>query len=337
MKCCVIFLMFFFCLMIFGGEANAVFVRPPALKLSIISAMDELYLANVLVPEKWKSFYNDGEDQRYRWLVSTYSSLSEEQKQVLNKVFERTSTWNLMNAMQGLSDDATLDDINRKITFSFSIPLLIKGDLKRFLTAFYEEHFKAYYQEHFNYYSQLAERLTEESDDLPNPFEYIEMWTGITLGDYTCEFYYTFRKVGAWGFTSGNRKISTIQAGVNSLDLLYSAPLHEYAHNFFQTFTKDQEFKQLSEQLVVIDTLYDGWNDNANLKKSYNWSAFCEENLVEGFAKFLRWKLNEDYNPEKGIYPLDLEFYNYLKKKDFNPKKYSLKEISFMFYENLLK
>ena len=330
-------LMIVFCLSVFAGEANAVFVHPPVLKLSVMSALDEIYLANVLVPEKWKAFYDDGEDERYQWLVSAYNSFSEDQKKVLNKVFEKTSAWNLMNAMQDLPDDATIDDINRQITFSFSIPLFIKGDLKGLLTDFYENHFREYYENQLPDYIELAEQLTIESDSLPNPFEYIEMWTGISLGDYECVFYYTFRKVGAWGFTSGNRKVSTIQAGVDSLDLLYSAPLHEYSHNFFQTFTKDRDFKRLSERLVAVEGLYGGWNDSANLKKSYDWRAFCEENLVEGFAKFLRWKLNADNDPQKGIYPLDWEFFDYLKEKGFSPQKYSLKEISFLFYEGFLE
>ena len=330
-------LMILFCLILFSGESNGVFVHPPVLKLSIMSALDEIYLANVLVPDKWKAFYDDGNDERYQWLVSTYNGFREDQKQALNKVFEKTSTWNLMNAMQDLPDDATMDDINRKISFSFSIPLFIKGDLNGLLKDFYQEYFKEYYEGHLSYYTSLADQLTQESDDLPNPFEYIEMWTGITLGDYQCDFYYTFRKVGAWGFTSGNRKISTIQAGVDSLDLLYSAPLHEYAHNFFQTFTKGKEFKQLSERLVAVEPLYNGWNDSANLKKSYSWTAFCEENLVEGFAKFLRWKLNSENDPESGIYPLDLAFFEFLKEKDFSPQEYSLKEISFLFYEGFLE
>jgi len=330
-------LMIIFCLVVFAGEANEVFVRAPVLKLSIMSALDEIYLANVLVPDKWKAFYDDGSDERYQWLVSTYNRFSQDQKRVLNKVFEKTSTWNLMNVMQDLPDDATMEDINRKISFSFSIPLFIKGDLNGLLKDFYKDHFKDYYEGHLPYYVSLAERLTQESDDLPNPFEYIEMWTGITLGDYECVFYYTFRKVGAWGFTSGNRKVSTIQAGVDSLDLLYSAPLHEYSHNFFQTFTKDKDFKRLSERLVAIESLYNGWNDSANLKRSYDWRAFCEENLVEGFAKYLRWKLNSENDPKSGIYPLDFEFFEFLKEKDFSPQEYSLKEISFLFYEGLLE
>jgi len=321
--------------MCFAGEANKVYVRPPAIKMTLISALDEIYLANELVSEKWKKFYNNGDDERYQWLISAYEDFTDEQKAMLGKIFEQTSAGRIINTLNRLPDDAGIEEITKKITFSFSIPLFIRGDLNNLLRDFYKNTFREYYEQKLPEYEALAVRLTNESDDLPNPFDYIEIWSGINLGDYECVFYYTFRKIGAWGFTSGNRKISTIQATVDSIEKLYAAPLHEYAHNFFQTFTKGKDFKELSEKVKQYEPLLSGWEDNANIKKTYDWRAFCEENLVEGFAKFLRFKLDQNYTPDKGIYPLDMAFYDYLREMDFTPQDYTLKEIAFMFYEEL--
>ncbi len=332
----ILFVMFLLTTFSLAGVKNGVFVKPPTLKMTLISSLNEIYIANVLVPEKWKSYYSGKDEARYNWLVSTYNQFTTEEKEKLEKVFSTVNTWRLLKAMTELSDDADINAIKSKLFFSFNIPMGVKGDLRALVEGFYEKCFKSYFEENREELAQRAVKLTTESDPLPNPFEYLETWTGMSLGDYECVFYFTFRSIGAWGFTSGGKKISTLQASVKELKDLYSTPLHEYAHNFFQQFTKERDFIDLSERLKTKQDFYEYWQTNENLKQSYNWRAFCEENLVEGFAKFLRYRLDADSKEQKGIYPLDEEFYHFLMEKDYTPQKYTLKEISFLFYEGVL-
>lgn len=70
-------------------------------------------------------------------------------------------------------------------------------------------------------------------------------------------------------------------------------------------------------------------------KDAYDWAGWCEENLVEGFAKYLEHKY---YNRKKTntTYAYDMKFYNYLIDNKFNPKDTDLKDVSIKFYEDAL-
>ena len=182
----------------------------------------------------------------------------------------------------------------------------------------------------------VAEQLTAAAAEKENPFEFIEETSGLNLGDYKCVFYYTFQKIGAYGFRLKDERISTIQANVKSLELLYRTPFHEYSHEFFQTFTNDSDFVKLSETMVSDRGFYDYWDSRPGLKSNYTWRGFLEENLVEGFAKFLSYKFYGS-EPYGATYYYDMDFYDYLRKIEFDPSRTSLEEASFGFYLEVME
>jgi hypothetical protein len=317
-------------------------VKAPVLKYSLVDSLYEIYVANELSPEKWKNYYADADvfsKEHYNWLIETYDKMSENMKESLSFMFERVHLWKLMNISSKLGDRADIDDVVKLYGISwFDLPPLVKIKLTKILPEFYEIHFKEYFEVNREYFQTLAASLTEKAGEYENLFEYMEKVTGIDLpGDYSCMFYFTFRRVGAFGFTYGNIKISTLQRNVNSIDKLFFTPLHEYGHDFFKTFTNEKDFKVLAERLKENDSeFYKYWNSDAGLKQSYSWADFCEENLVEGFAKFLREKYYGEIEHKK-IYYYDLLFYEYLKEIEFNSDEISLKEASFNFYEETLQ
>ncbi|MDK2953689.1 MAG: hypothetical protein PWQ27_1072 [Kosmotoga sp.] len=318
---------------------NEVEVRPPVLKYSLISSLEEIYLANVLVPEKWSEYYEDADSsaqEHYQWLKDTYAAMDEDMKDSLVEIFENVSDWKLMDLSTKLSDSCTLDDILTLYNSAiFELPYSVRQNLKKLLPYYYENFFRDYFERHVQEFEELAEALTLEAQNYENPYEFIERMSGIELGDYACLFYFTFKKVGAYGFSYGNLKISTLQRNVTTIEKLYFTPLHEYSHAFFRTFTNSDEFEDLAEKLKNDTGFYDFWRENRNLTRSYPWRSFCEENLVEGFAKFLREKLYEEETHVE-IYYYDLDFYLYLKEIDYNPGTMTLKDVSLDFYRQKL-
>lgn len=216
--------------------ANEVEVRPPVLKYSLVSSLEEIYLANVLVPEKWSDRYQDADSsaqEHYQWLKDTYAAMDEDMKDSLVKIFENVSEWKLMNLSTKLSDSCTLDDILKLYSSAiFELPYSVRQNLKKLLPYYYENFFRNYFEEHIQEFEKLAEELTLEAQNYENPYEFIESMSGIELGDYSCLFYFTFRKAGAYGFSYGNLKISTLQRNVTTIEKLYFTPLHEYSHAF---------------------------------------------------------------------------------------------------------
>ncbi|MFO7881236.1 MAG: hypothetical protein R6U52_01705 [Kosmotogaceae bacterium] len=315
-------------------------IKPPALKYSLLDSLYEIYVANELSPEKWEKYYSDADvsgKEHYEWLKETYDEMSVSMKESLSFIFKRVHLWKLMNKSTKLADESDIDDIVDLYRISwFDLPPLVRIKLPKMLPEFYKEHFKEYFETNKKHFEKLSASLTEKAKEYKNPFEFMEKATGIYLpGDYSCMFYFTFRKVGAFGFTYGNIKISTLQRNVDSIDKLFFTPLHEYGHDFFQTFTKKSDFKELAEKLKDNDDgFYKYWNNDEGLKQSYSWVGFCEENLVEGFAKFLR----EQYygaTEHNEVYYYDLDFYEYLKEIDFSPDEISLKDASLSFYEGV--
>jgi len=315
-------------------------VRIPVLKYSIISTLEEMYYANIKAPEKWKSYYeNVSADSRahYLWLLGTYYVMPSEMKENLKTIFENTHAWRLLNIATLLSDESTIDDLVRvykgAILGPNSLPTNVRSALGELLPYYYETFFKNYFEENAPKFEEIAKQMTEEAREYPNPYQFIAENSGIDLGESKCLFYYTFREVGAYGFRLDELRISTLQRDVDSIEKLFFTPLHEYSHEFFQTFTGSNEFRELAEKLKVKDPqFYDYWYSNENLRNSYSWRGFCEENLVEGFAKFLRDKFYGFVQEHRAFYYYDMGFYEYLKVTGFSPEKISLKEASLEFY-----
>lgn len=323
-----------------GSTAPIVEVRPPVLKYSLFSTLGDIYSANVSAAERWRDFYKDASPEEkayYSFLIDSYEGFTDQMKKDLETIVTRIGPWRLMNTVTPLDDDSGIREITRKASSIFNFfPLRGVFALRRLLPKFYEEHFKDFFHTRAPTYYDLAKRMTELASEMQNPFSFIEEISGIRLGDYDSIFYYSFQRVGAYGFRTKTSRISTIQHGVDSFDRLYSTPFHEYSHEFFQTFTNSREFKELAEELKSDAGFYSYWDNRPDLKNSYSWRGFCEENLVEGFAQFL---YEEFYGKPSGrnVYYYDVAFYEFLREIDFDADRISLKDASFLFFERVLE
>ncbi len=323
-----------------NADVPIVEVRPPVLKYSIFSTLADVYAANVTAVESRSEFYRDASDQEkayYAFLLDSYGSFSDRMKKDLETIITRVGPWRLMNIVTPLDDEAEIREITRKAASIFNFhPLTATFALRKLLPAFYDGHFKEFFESNAPLYVSRAEEMTKIASELQNPFSFIEEISGIRLGDYDCIFYYSFQRLGAYGFRTGNSRISTIQHGVDSFEKLYATPFHEYSHEFFQTFTNTGEFKDLAEELKSDSGFYSYWDSRPDLKNSYSLRMFCKENLVEGFAQFLYERF---YRKPSGrdIYYYDVEFYEFLREIEFDADEISLKEASFKFFRSVLE
>lgn len=137
------------------------------------------------------------------------------------------------------------------------------------------------------------------------------------------------------GFDQPSIKISLIQRDINDISNLFGTPFHEFGHALFDTFTNKRAFKNVAKKLSKQDNDFRReWE--SKYQSHYNWIGWCEENLVEGFATYLKEQYY-GYVNSGDLYTYDFAFYKYLKEINFNPGKMSLEDVSIDFYESILE
>jgi hypothetical protein len=138
---------------------------------------------------------------------------------------------------------------------------------------------------------------------------------------------------GASSFKNGNTYVSTLQRHIKDYSILFATPFHEFSHSLFQTFSRDSLFVSTANLLKTDKRLFEFWDKQLG-RKDYDWPGWCEENLVQGFAKYLYLKY---YKKELDIktYVYDDEFYKFLKDNDFDGKNISLADISIKFLKSI--
>ena len=319
---------------------NKVEVRGVTLKVSLVTVAYDVYRSNFKNVDEFNEdlYKNCGEYgvNYYKWLKETYSTMDPEMKRRLIRIYDNYGDWKYVSETISLDDNASVKEVVEKINNQSNLELsqMRKEDIDIFYNYFYKEYLKEFIESN-NSNLELNRKkvntyLEKENIDI---FKFMEDESGIKFKkDYTALFYYDLRPIGAMGFENGNYKISTIQPYTNKEDL-FRAPFHEYSHELFRNFTISKEFIKISNELKKDKALLDSYNSFG--KDAYDWVGWCEENLVEGFAKYLEHKY---YNHKKTntTYVYDVKFYNYLIDNKFNPKDTDLKDVSIKFYEDTL-
>jgi hypothetical protein len=325
-------------------EDRTIEVKGLVLKYVLIDTAYEIYQVNVEnmggVFRK-ESYKRMGADtyKHYLWLCDTYDKFDDKMKKYLKDIFESdTHPWALMNVTTRLDDDASVKDIIKALNSSTRLRLKkeTKTAVKFFFNSFYENHLKDYIAANRSvfqgYAAQCNEKIREHGPDI---LGFMENVSGMKFKtSYKPVFYYTLRPIGAMGFNYKDKKISTLQRTCRSYEDLLSVPFHEFSHELFQTFTFSSRFKAISEELKNIEEFEAMWLNGMN--RSYDWVGWCEENLVEGFAKYLEYKY---YGRLKSstIYIYDYEFYKYLRDINFDRGIISLEEASINFYKEMIR
>ena len=322
---------------------RSVEVRGLVLKFALVDIPDEIYEAAVTRVDRYREVYQitPVATSHHAWLMTTWDSLPSERRKELQVIATRAPSWQLMKLTQQLRDDATLEDVMRLLASAGVLsgaPGLtrdVKNAISSFYPYFYETYLSDYLAKVGPDFRSRAEQLNNEVDASVDLFDFMERQSGIQFRRrYHALFYFTTRVIGATGFTYGNLYISTIQTTVEDAETLFYTPLHEFMHQPYKTVSSSPAFRRITEKLKTVPSLRAPWE--SGYRRSYNWVGWCEENLVEGFAMYLRYRFTG--SPQlTSTYVYDRQFYDYLISIDFSPDKLSLIDASIDFYLQVLE
>lgn len=318
-------------------------VNGPSLKISLIQTAHEIYTTNIENHDNnstYEDLYNNtsrDSKKHYKWLKKSYNSMTDDMKFKLKNIFDSNSSWSYINSVINLDDNSSISDIIDALVSSENLNLSsdLKNDMDVFFNYFYDNYFKSYFNKQKSSLNKKASKLNEilYSNDIDIK-KFIENVCGVTLSnDYICTFYYSLNPISSQSFEFDSNIVSTIQPNTKVKDLL-RVPFHKYSHSLFDSFNDSPEFLKICDLLESDDELVYLYNKHG--RDAYDFNEWCEENLVEGFSKYLDYRYSQyEYDFSNFVY--DLDFYNYLRKINFNPDKVSLKDICIEFYTSCLK
>lgn len=315
-------------------------IRGLTLKISLIQTAYEMYNVNIGNPDTFsEALYKDyGKEsyKHYKWLITSYNDMDDDMKKSLKNIFTYGDHWEYAYTVINLDDDATIQEIINTIINNedLNLPGYLKKDIDKFFNYFYDNYFKSYLKKNKNKFDKKSDKINEilKINDV-NVIKFMEDTSGIKFDkEIKSVFYYNFNPVQSQQFKQEDILVSTIQPDTTAKDIL-SIPFHEYSHSLFKSFTTTPEYLDVCNLLKKDKEFIETYNDIG--KYFYTFEEWCEENLVEGFSKYLDYKYYKSaYEYTRFAY--DLDFYNYLKDNSFNPSKTSLKDISIKFYKNKL-
>lgn len=312
-------------------------VNGPVLKISLIQTAYEIYELHIKNTnnEPIDNLY-DGSSRdakkHYKWLIKTYKNLDSDMIKRLENIFESNSSWAYINSSINLDDSSSTSDIVNNLISDKNLDLSsdVENDIEVFFNHFNNEYFNKYFNKRKSSLEKKASKLNNilYSNDV-NIEEFINKVCGVSLNtNYVCTFYYSLNPISSQNFEYENYIVSTISPNTTVKDLL-RVPFHKYSHALFDSFNESDEFLEICELLKADDKLVSVYNDSNNL--AYDFNEWCEENLVEGFSKYLDYRYSQyEYDFSNFVY--DLDFYNYLRKINFNPDKVNLKDACIDFY-----
>ena len=315
-----------------GSPVESLVIKPEDFCIFLFESSEEIYRANVKDPAMWEELRHlaaGDEDYaaHYNWLYSTYESWDEHRRaqlrEIMTEYHHHPMTEQLIqNGKQG----AGLSDVISSI----------RGD--RFFTKhrstlvdFYSWYGSNYALPHYQRILPLLEQKAQTITDLvEKDFEivdFLEKESGITLKEKpeAIELLLNMRIYGASGFYRDKVSLTTIQWNATP-EKIWATPFHEISHPFFRTFTGSMSFKYLAGKLKKDGELMKMFEDEV----PYTWEGWVEENLVEGFARYLNVQKGIANDVGEGTYIFDREFARAL-VEGFDPQKISLEDFTVRF------
>lgn len=323
-------------------DEYSISVRLPVLKYSLIDVSYEIYQVNVSVARldafSETRYSSMGASAHYSWLKTVYDNFTADEKSKLNTLFATFTAWEMMNTVTLLYDSSGIETITNKLASDDNLPGNVRNIIPEFYPAFYSKYFKDYFQTQEPIYMNKVEKINKELQGKNTDIlKFMEDVSGIKFAKKLKPvFYYTYRPIGAMGFETDTTKISTIQCTVTSYKYLFSTPFHEFTHSLFRTFNQNSEYLALCDKLKSNEVFYQMWINrfkNSGYPEWYNW---CDENLVEGFAIYLKYKYDGSTFSQPTYY-YDLQFYNFLVQNNCKENNCSnfLKNMTINFLESL--
>ncbi|MCL6634841.1 MAG: hypothetical protein K6T29_03600 [Peptococcaceae bacterium] len=298
----------------------------------LFESSEEIYRANVKDPDMWVGLRKQAESDpdyalHYNWLYETYAGWDERRRAQLKEIMAEYHPQPMAERLiQNGKQAAGLEEI-----INFMKEDRFFGKNRSTLVDFY-----AWYGENYAlpHYARIRPVLQRKVDltlgRVEKDFDiigFMEKETGIKLKKKpdAIELQLNMRIIGASGFSRDKESVYTVQ-WPSPPEKIWAAPFHEFGHSFFRTFTGTWSFKRLAGKLKKDERLMARFKEDV----PYTWEGWVEENLVEGFARYLNVRKGIAADVGEGIYIFDQEYARAL-LDGFNPQKTSLEDFTVQF------
>ncbi len=301
----------------------------------LFESSEEIYRANVKNPEMWAELRKDANRDpdyalHYNWLYDSYSQWNEQRRAQLKEIMTVYHPQPMSERLiQKRKQSAGLDEV-----INFIKTDRYFGKNRSTLVDFYSWYGANYALPHYGRIKPLLQRKVEATTGrVENGFDiirFMEKETGIKLRKKpeALELLLNMRIIGASGFSKDKDSVYTVQ-WYSTPEKIWTAPFHEFGHPFFQTFTETWSFKHLAKKLKKDEKLMARYKEDV----PYTWGGWIEDNLVEGFARYVNVRKGIAGEVGEGIYVFDRDFALAL-LEGFDPQKTTLKDFTIKFLKN---
>ncbi|MFX4263523.1 hypothetical protein ACOBQJ_15160 [Pelotomaculum propionicicum] len=317
-----------------NGKPNPLTIKVEDFSVFLFESSEEIYRANVKSPAMWAGLKEQADRDpayapHYKWLYDTYNSWDENRKAQLHEIMLEYHPQPMAEKLiQEGRQGAGLDEI---IEFMKDDRAYAKN--RSTLVDFYTWYGSNYALPH---YAQIVPSLQQKVEVTNGKVEsgfdivgFMEKETGVNLKKKpeALELLLNMRLIGASGFSRDKDSLYGIRWS-DQPDKIWAIAFNELSRPFFRTFTGGWSFKLLAGKLKKDDQLMDKFNEDV----PYTWEGWIEENLTEGFARYLNVRLGIANDVGEGVFIFDREYAQAL-VDGFDPQKISLEDFTVQFLE----
>jgi len=312
--------------------ARPLVIKPEDFSIFLFESSEEIYRANVKDPSMWAGLKEQADRDpdyalHYNWLYNAYKGMDERRRIQLKEIMadyhpQPMADRLLQKGMQGARLEEILEFIREDRYFSKNRSTLVD---------FYAWYGANYAAPHYEQVKPLLQRKAQLTSDLAEKdfdvITFMEKETGIKLKKKpeNIELLMNMRIYGAAGFYRDKDSLTTIQWN-SPPEKTWSVPLHEFSIPYFRTFTGGITFKYLTSKLKKDEKLMTKFKEDV----PYTWDGWIEENLTEGFARYLSVRKGITRDVGEGVYIFDHDYAQAL-VAGFDPQKTSLEDFTVKF------
>lgn len=317
---------------------NPLTIKVEDFSVFLFESSEEIYRANVKSTAMWAGLKEraDGDPlyaAHYKWLYDTYNNWDENRQAQLCEIMLKYHPQPMAERLiQEGKQGADLDEV---IKFMETDRSYAKN--RGSLIDFYSWYGSNYALPH---YVQIVPALQQKVDvtraKVESGFDivgYMEKETGIKLKKKpeALELLLNMRLIGASGFSRDKDSLYGIRWSDKS-EKIWSIAFNELSRPFFRTFTGSWSFKRLAGKLKKDDQLMDKYNEDV----PYTWEGWIEENLTEGFSRYLTVRIGIAEDVGEGVFIFDREYAQAL-LGGFDPHRISLEDFTVQFLQQKYK
>jgi len=321
-------------------KSNKVVQKPLVIKAEdfsvfLFESSEEIYRANVKSQAMWAGLREQadrdpGYAAHYSWLYDTYSKWDDHRRSQLNQIMadylpQPMAERLIQKGKQGAGLDEIIQFMKDDRSFSKNRSTLVD---------FYSWYGANYALPHYNQIQPLlkqkADAATARVDKDFDIVRFMEKETGIKLKEKpdVLELMISMRLIGASGFSREKDSLYTIRWN-SSQEKIWAMAFNELNQQFFRTFTGGWSFKYLAGKLKKDEKLMNKYKEDV----PYTWEGWIEENLTEGFARYLNVRAGISQDVGEGVYIFDHEYAQAL-VNGFDVQKTSLEDFTTKFLKD---